>query len=53
MEGTAVKKNYQVVSRHDRRAMGRWLANNGQGLLPLGGGSEGDTAELQSAREHV
>lgn len=30
-----MKKNYQVVSRHDRRALARWLAKNGQGLLPL------------------
>jgi putative transposase len=35
MEGTAVKKKYQVISRHDRRALARWLATNGQGLLPL------------------
>jgi putative transposase len=35
MEGTAVKKKYQVISRHDRRALARWLAKNGQGLLPL------------------
>ena len=30
-----MKKNYQVVSRSDRRALARWLAKNGQGLLPL------------------
>jgi putative transposase len=35
MEGTAVKKKYQVISRYDRRALARWLAKNGQGLLPL------------------
>jgi transposase-like protein len=35
MEGTAVKKKYQVISRHDRRALARWLAKNGQGLRPL------------------
>jgi putative transposase len=35
MEGTAVKKKYQVISRYDRRALARWLAQNGQGLLPL------------------
>ncbi len=28
-------KKYQVVSRRDRRAMARWLAKHGQGLLPL------------------
>jgi putative transposase len=35
MEGTAVKKKYQVIGRYDRRALARWLAKNGQGLLPL------------------
>ena len=30
-----MKKKYQVISRQDRRALGRWLAKNGQGLLPL------------------
>ena len=30
-----MKKKYQVISRHDRRALARWLAKNGQGLLPL------------------
>jgi transposase-like protein len=35
MEGTAVKKKYQVISRHDRRALARWLAKHGKGLLPL------------------
>ena len=30
-----MKKNYQVVSRSDRRALARWLTKNGQGLLPL------------------
>jgi hypothetical protein len=35
LEGTAVEKNYQVVSRQDRRALARWLAKHGQGLLPL------------------
>jgi putative transposase len=34
-EGTAVKKNYQVISRQDRRALTHWLTKNGQGLLPL------------------
>jgi putative transposase len=34
-EGTAVKQNYQVISRQDSRALARWLAKNGQGLLPL------------------
>jgi putative transposase len=34
-EGTAVKKNYQVISRQDRRALAHWLTKNGQGLLPL------------------
>jgi putative transposase len=34
-EGTAVKKNYQVISRQDRRALAQWLTKNGQGLLPL------------------
>jgi putative transposase len=34
-EGTAVKKNYQVIGRQDRRALAHWLAKNGQGLLPL------------------
>jgi hypothetical protein len=35
MEGTAVKKKYQVISQYDTRALARWLAKNGQGLLPL------------------
>jgi len=35
LEGTAVEKNYQIVSRQDRRALARWLAKHGQGLLPL------------------
>jgi len=30
-----VKKNYQVISRQDRRALAQWLTKNGQGLLPL------------------
>ena len=30
-----MKKKYQVISRYDRRALARWLAKNGQGLLPL------------------
>ena len=30
-----MEKNYQVVSRQDRRALARWLAKHGQGLLPL------------------
>jgi putative transposase len=34
-EGTAVKTNYQVISRQDRRALAQWLTKNGQGLLPL------------------
>jgi putative transposase len=34
-EGTAVKKNYQVISRQDRRSLAHWLTKNGQGLLPL------------------
>jgi putative transposase len=34
-EGTAVEKNYQVVSRDDRRGLARWLTKHGQGLLPL------------------
>src|SRR5271155_5061251 len=34
-EGTAVKKNYQVISRPDRRALAQWLTKNGQGLWPL------------------
>jgi putative transposase len=34
-EGTAVRKNYQVVSRDDRRTLARWLTKHGQGLLPL------------------
>jgi transposase-like protein len=34
-EGTAVGKNYQVVSRDDRRTLARWLTKHGQGLLPL------------------
>jgi putative transposase len=34
-EGTAVGKNYQVVSRDERRALVRWLTKHGQGLLPL------------------
>ena len=28
-------KNYQVVSRDERRALVRWLTKHGQGLLPL------------------
>lgn len=28
-------KNYQVVSRDDRRTLARWLTKHGQGLLPL------------------
>jgi hypothetical protein len=35
LEGTAVEKSYQVVSRQDRRALTGWLAKHGQGLLPL------------------
>jgi putative transposase len=34
-ERTAVEKNYQVVSRDDRRTLARWLTKHGQGLLPL------------------
>jgi putative transposase len=34
-EGTAVGKNYQVVSRDERRTLVRWLTKHGQGLLPL------------------
>ena len=30
-----MKKNYQVISRQDRRALAQWLTKNGQGLLPL------------------
>lgn len=30
-----MKKKYQVIGRYDRRALARWLAKNGQGLLPL------------------
>jgi transposase-like protein len=30
-----VGKNYQVVSRDDRRTLARWLTKHGQGLLPL------------------
>jgi transposase-like protein len=30
-----VKKNDQVISRQDRRALAQWLTKNGQGLLPL------------------
>lgn len=30
-----MKKNYQVISRQDRRALTHWLTKNGQGLLPL------------------
>lgn len=30
-----MKKKYQVISRYDRRTLARWLAKNGQGLLPL------------------
>ena len=30
-----MEKNYQVVSRQDRRALAHWLAKHGQGLLPL------------------
>ena len=30
-----MKKNYQVISRQDRRALAHWLTKNGQGLLPL------------------
>jgi len=30
-----VGKNYQVVSRDERRALVRWLTKHGQGLLPL------------------
>ncbi len=32
-----MKKNYQVIDRQDSRALARWLAKNGQGLLPLVG----------------
>ena len=34
MEGTAVKKKNQVISRYDRRALVRWLAKNGQVRAP-------------------
>ena len=30
-----MKKNYQVISGQDRRALAHWLTKNGQGLLPL------------------
>ena len=30
-----MEKNYQVVSRDDRRGLARWLTKHGQGLLPL------------------
>ena len=30
-----MKKNDQVISRQDRRALAQWLTKNGQGLLPL------------------
>ena len=30
-----MEKSYQVVSGQDRRALTRWLAKHGQGLLPL------------------
>jgi hypothetical protein len=35
MEGTAVKKRYQVVSQQDRCALARWLAKHGRGLRLL------------------
>ena len=41
-----MKKNYQVISRQDRRALAQWLTKNGQGLVPLVEGAEIALEEL-------
>ena len=42
-----MNKNYQVLSRQDRRALTQWLTKNRQGLLPLVELVEGDEIALE------